>query len=380
MTEPPDLFPFLALCARAQGTPAQYELLRERAATLPSWEGVPFQAEAHGLEPLLYAHLQAAGISIPPHVEQQLQMRTMQHAHANHVRSKMLAQILGAFQSAGIQALVLKGAALAHLVYPRPELRVMRDVDLLVRAPEADRAQSLLLELGFHPPTYDLPADHAHLPAVKKVVEGLPVSVEMHRQLFSADTHLGVITYDDLAPLAQSFGLYGATAYTLGREDMLWHVYAHAFATPLTYEPLRLVWAADLVSLVEAWVDVMDWDTVQRRYRRAFNALPMLHHLTPWSDGVLERLSLDVPRVPGGTGQVFQGWPRFSLAAQREKGYWGILRDSFYPPEWWLRMHYGVGSNPASLWWMRLVRHPLHILGWMGDYLTRRINIKREKA
>jgi hypothetical protein len=171
-----------------------------------------------------------------------------------------------------------------------------------------------------------------------------------------------------LASAAQPFDLHGVTACTLGKEDMLWHVYAHAFGVPLTYEPFRLIWIADLISLVEAWIDGIDWDAVQRRYRRAFNALPMLHHLTPWSEEVLDRLAMDVRHTPAGVGQTFAGWPRFSLAAQREKGWWGMLRDTFWPPEWWLRVRYGAGG-PVSWLWHRCVGHPLHILREMPPYL-----------
>ena len=35
------------------------------------------------------------------------------------------------------------------------------------------------------------------------------------------------------------------------------------------YEPLRLIWVADLISLVEAWVDVLDWERVRRQYLRS---------------------------------------------------------------------------------------------------------------
>ncbi|MFZ5916043.1 MAG: nucleotidyltransferase domain-containing protein [Chloroflexota bacterium] len=375
MTHSEDLFALLALCARVQGHAAQYEQLRQRARALSCWDGLPAQAQAHGLEPLLYAHLQAAQVPIPPHVAQQLRIRTIQHAHANHVRLKVLAEALAALQVAGIPALALKGSALAHLVYPSPGLRVMRDIDLLV--PDAPGAQAVLLNLGFQPPSYDLPPDHSHLPAVKKWVDGQQVTVEIHHKLFASEAGLGITTYDDLAAAAQPFALGGGTAYALGKEDMLWHVYAHAFQVPLTYEPFRLIWIADLVSLVEAWVDTIDWDAVRRHDRRAFNALPMLHHLTPWSDHVLDRLDMDVRRVPAGVGQTFAGWPRFSLTTQREKGFVGILRDTFYPPAWWLRLYYGLGGGLA-LWWGWLVRHPLHILGCVGDYLAGRV--RRKKA
>jgi hypothetical protein len=361
-----DPFAFLALCARARGHPLQYERLCQCAHALCAQGELLALAEQNGLSPLLHAHLQTVGMDLDPQVKQQLQARVLQHAHANRVRAKRLAEVLAALQSAGIPVLVLKGAALAHLVYVQPGQRAMRDVDLLV--PDARRAQAVLLEMGFQPPAYDLPPDHPHLAAVKKIIDGQQVTIEVHHQLFAPQARLGTTSYADLAPAAQQFDLHGVTAYTLGKEDMLWHVYAHAFGAPLTYEPFRLVWVADLVSLVEAWIDEIDWDAVQRRYRRAFNALPMLHHLTPWSEVVRERLAMDVPHTPAGVGQPFEGWPRFSLAAQKKKGLWGTLRDTFWPPEWWLRVRYGVGGW-ASWLWVRYAKHPLHILREMPPYL-----------
>ena len=50
----------------------------------------------------------------------------------------------------------------------------------------------------------------------------------------------------------------GVAARTLGREETLWHIYRHAFCMPVICEPLRLIWVADLLSLVEAWVDLLD--------------------------------------------------------------------------------------------------------------------------
>lgn len=361
MTQTTDPFTLLALCARARGHPALYEQIDRLARTLPGdrWDDVLAQAEQHGLSPLLLAHLQVAGIDLDHQIKQQLQARVLQHAHANRVRAAVLAKTLAALQSAGIPTLVLKGAALAHLVYPAPSLRAMRDIDLLV--PDAPGAQAVLLEMGFQPPTYSLPPDHPHLPAVKKWVDGQQVTIEVHHQLFAPQARLGATTYADLAPAAQPFDLNGCAAYTLGKEDMLWHVYAHTFQVPLTYEPFRLIWIADLVSLVEAWIGEIDWEAVRHRYRQAFNALPMLHHLTPWLDHVLERLAMDVRRVPAGVGRTFEGWPRLSLAAQKDKGWCGTLRDTFWPPEWWLRVRYGVGG-PASWLWHRWIGHPLHII------------------
>src|SRR5687768_3287245 len=125
------IFPLLGLCARAHTHSTQTALLCERIQALQQWDALPIQAEAHGLVPLVYTHLQAADIAAPPAIKQQLLGYYMQHAHATRVRTQILTDILMCYQAVGIDALVLKGAALAHLVYPQPLLRPMRDIDIL---------------------------------------------------------------------------------------------------------------------------------------------------------------------------------------------------------------------------------------------------------
>jgi hypothetical protein len=365
-----DTFSLLALCARVQGHPAQYKQLKQQALALTEtgWRALPAQAESHGLTPLVYAHLQAAGISAPAVAQQQLQARAMQHSHANRVRAKTMAEVLAAFQASNIDALVLKGAALAHLIYPQPGLRPMRDVDLLVSPSQARQAQNLLAELGFNAslPGDSLPAKH--LPNAQRRAEGLPVSIEIHHNLYSNGAPATEL--EALRPKAVPFTIEGVTACALGYEDMLEHIYQH-MRVNILLDSLRLVWIADLVSLAEGYANEIDWPRVNPRVR---NALALCHWLTPLSDELRQTASLNVDHPPTGIGQEFQGWPRYALAAQRHKGYAAILRDTFFPAEWWLRFYYGLGSSPGpTLWWGRLERHPLHILGWVGHYLWHRV-------
>lgn len=365
MTQSENTYALLALCARAQGHPTQYQQLRQQAAKLTDWSNLPTQAESHGLTSLLDTHLQAAGISIPPAVQQQLQARAIQHSHANQVRAKALAEALTAFQAAGIETLVLKGVALAHLVYPQPGLRSMRDVDVLVSRSQARQAQAVLAELGFNAP---LPGDSLpakHLTVAQREGEGLPISVEIHHNLYAEGTPATEL--EALRPRAVSFTLAGVTAYTLSHEEMLEHIYRHM---RIIFNPLRLIWIADMVTLAERFVAEMHWPRVNPR---VLNALALCHWLTPLSEELFKAAAIKIGRPPQGIGQEFQGWPRYSLVAQRHKGYWDILHDTFFPAEWWLRFYYGLPSGPA-FWWGRFVRHPLHILGWGGHYLWHRAN------
>jgi putative nucleotidyltransferase-like protein len=368
----------LALCARAHGHPAHEQRLAQLVRQLPTWEGVAGAAEAHGLAPLLYTHLQAAGAALPIAVKQELQGYYLQHAHANRVRGQVLGELLAAYRAAGIDVLVLKGAALAQLVYPQPGLRPMRDIDLLVRAPDAPRAQALLVELGFTPPLSPgdgLPPDHHHLAASKRTAEGQQISVEVHHALNLNEPDRPPRSFAEFAPTARTFVIHGATAATLSYEDTLWHIYRHGFCMPLGSEPPRLIWAADLVSLVERMVEVLDWERVRRQYRAVYAILPLLHHLTPWSDQVLDRLRLPVTRAPARVGHMFQGWPQLGLVDQWPKGLWRILGDSLFPSPWWLRLYYGQGPSLGGYWraWSAHQRSLWPQIGIHAQQHTRRL-------
>ena len=176
-------YQLLAACACADAKRVSYDQLAQQANRLTCWDDLPTQAEAHSLGPLLYTYLRQAGVAVPPGVQRELQGLYLRHRHANEVRTRVLSEILAAFSDAGIETRVLKGAALAHLIYPQPGLRPMRDMDLLVKKNEALKAQAMLAELGFAAP---LPAHlpDKHLPAAARQTEGLSVSVELHHNLF----------------------------------------------------------------------------------------------------------------------------------------------------------------------------------------------------
>jgi hypothetical protein len=59
------------------------------------------------------------------------------------------AEILGAFEQAGVEALLLKGRALATLLYAPGEHRDYSDIDLLVAPHDVDVAEQTLASLGY---------------------------------------------------------------------------------------------------------------------------------------------------------------------------------------------------------------------------------------
>ncbi len=417
-TENSAIYRLLALCARAEGDAAHYGRLAQAAAKVADWEGVAAQAEAHGLAPLFYVHARSAGVQLPPATKRKLQGLYLRHHHANQVRTGVLHDILSAYHAAGVPALVLKGAALAHTVYPEPGLRPMSDLDILVREGDLWRAQSLLAGLGFDAPLPAGPAlAHRHLALAARRVEGLSIHVEIHHKLLSdyfdhaaSFIHLrsparpisapperaappgasGILGADltgfsakrpvrsDWAELEgltaplHPFDLAGLTAHTLSYEDTLGHLARHLASHVNVWDFGRLIWVADIVSLAERYAAEIDWEHVRRRYPAVLTTLSLLHFMTPLSDDLLSRAAISLGRAPHGIGIEFQGWPKTRRANWRQKGYRRVLRDTLFPSEWWLRLRYQVGST-RPLFWYRWVRHPLYILGHVVRAILERL-------
>ncbi len=82
------------------------------------------------------------------------------------LRSRELAGVLAALAAARIRPALVKGAALAHTVYPDPVCRPMGDLDLWVQSGEIAAAQAALEELGY----------------VQRIKPGRPVALQAHRQ------------------------------------------------------------------------------------------------------------------------------------------------------------------------------------------------------
>jgi len=363
-------FRLMALCSRVSCDAALYERIASQAATLDSqaWGTLPHRAEAHGIAPLLFTHLKAASAPVPIEVQRALRGLMLRHRLANRARMAVLRSILARLGTAGISVCVLKGAALAHLIYPTPDLRPMRDVDLLVRPSEARRAQRILREMGFAaPPAESVELPDKHMAAAQLDKAGFVLSVEVHHNLFAATYPLSM-TLDDLTEPPQAFDIDGQPAYALDHADMLWHLCQHMRLSSGVFGANRLIWMADIVSYAEHFASEIDWARLSARYPIVINTLSLLHFLTPLSEELLASAAIPLGPAPRGIGLDFEGWPRTSIRAQREKGAWGILRDTFAPPEWWVRLYYGLGSA-APLFTTRWLRHPWHILGWVAHLI-----------
>lgn len=115
------------------------------------WDRVLELSRVHGTTELVRYRLRKGGHwnSVPEPVRATLDSwhHTMRIRHL--MIARQLSSILAATESAGIDPVILKGAALAATAYPDPALRPMVDIDLLVSQRELAPMAGIMGRLGY---------------------------------------------------------------------------------------------------------------------------------------------------------------------------------------------------------------------------------------
>ena len=115
------------------------------------WDKLLIALKNQWISPLLYWKITtlSSASHLPNHVVEQLRNAFLWSRFRTLQMEKQLSGMLGAFQHAGIEILILKGPALARSVYPDPATRPSSDLDILIKPSQVKRAGVLLEELGY---------------------------------------------------------------------------------------------------------------------------------------------------------------------------------------------------------------------------------------
>jgi putative nucleotidyltransferase-like protein len=179
--------------------------------------------------------------------------------HQQVIIKPALGRTLEALDEAGLQPVVLKGAALAWTVYREASLRTFADLDLLLPSEQIGRAAEVLTAHGWRSRGVG-PANHHHLPALL-TADGR-AAVELHHRLLPAKSPYR-LDPGRLRARARRSVLAGREALVLGPVDALHHACLHlAWADRYGRYPLRGL--VDVLALATADAPELDWaDLVQ---------------------------------------------------------------------------------------------------------------------
>lgn len=176
---------------------------------------------------------------------------------------RRLVAVADVLDEAGIEVVVLKGAVLAHTVYPDPSWRPFGDLDLLVRTRDWDRITSLLGELGMRRrlpqprPGFDKRFGKAAVFVSRGGAE-----VDLHRTLTAGPFGLWIDT-DELIDRAVTFEIGGRRLRRLDDTALLLHASIHA---SLGWRPPLLWTVRDVAQIARS--DRVNWDDLLGLVRR----------------------------------------------------------------------------------------------------------------
>ena len=190
-----------------------------------------------------------------------------------------LQEVLRSLQSEGIEAIILKGAALAKQVYRDPGLRPFKDIDILVRKRDLNRAHAKLRNLGYQITWKGYPIP---VPSDTDLrYRAARQYFHTEKSLLSIDLYWQLIRYPFIVPIDHS-GLWDRAstvkigdinARALSPEDTIFHL-SLDFTMDLWYGQPELRSLRDIAEITRC--QEVDWDALVSRTHEAL--IPSLYY------------------------------------------------------------------------------------------------------
>lgn len=212
-----------------------------------------------------------------------------------------LKKILSALDAIGVEICLLKGSAMIAGYYQNLALRVMGDIDILVRKQEVKKIIHALAPLGWvmnHPAELDrrLRGGFIEVSLTHTVTQA---RLDVHWFIFPDSTFDPVLRQYQHRRVAVAFEKFQIQTMMLAPEDLLIHTITHG----LKYSPVPLIrWIADAVVILQRTPE-FDWSyflsqidglDIHWVMRRAFVYLQQ-HQFVNIPEAVMATLSLYTP-------------------------------------------------------------------------------------
>lgn len=238
-------------CCRPMSTEMAAAIRATTQATDFDWARFLRVAERQRVVSLSWQGLQLAGVTPPVAIVDKLKARAQADAMAGLRLSASALQAAAALETKGIPCAMLKGPALAHALFGSVAVRRSKDLDLLVRPEDFDRAAETLIAAGY---TRTTPAAQLQSPALLSRYRALrkdfgftnatqTVQIELHHRLTDSPSLLP--TPPSERWIDGSLG-EGRTIRTLAPDDHLLYLCVHGAG----HAWMRLKWLVDVAVLI----------------------------------------------------------------------------------------------------------------------------------
>lgn len=195
------------------------------------WDYILTRSREHRFLPLLnWTLVQCAALDrVPQVVRQTLGETYRQQSLRALIVQRELLMLHRVLEEADVAHVFLKGAFLAQVTYPHPALRPVRDIDVVVRPQDAERAQTALITAGYTP-RKEAPGkisayveQEKHLPALVSPSRRIKIELHVH-----VDKPGGILGGLDAFRNIAEHKLGGETLSFMDPTDLFVHLCVHA--------------------------------------------------------------------------------------------------------------------------------------------------------
>ena len=296
-----------------------------------------------------------------------MQLDAAQQWHALYALKQMAAikRLMLVLDEAGFKPVVLKGFGLAHASYPDPALRPLRDVDLLLTAEEAARAQAVLIANPHYrvapwAGSYGVEYNH-QLPEIQDI--DYELTIEIHHRINARNWSQEPLLLDMIRSEAIDLKIMGIAVAVPSHLSNFLHLVEHAtLHHAFENGPLIL---ADLHYLVTR--HPMDWQQVRAEATRMglLRSLQLLFALAQdlgasWVPaGLIDTTALDPAHVAAAKTAMLQPREqseqnkllrRLETRAGGDSGWWAAVRRAARPDPYELAKLAGCRPDEWRRW------------------------------
>lgn len=168
----------------------------------------------HHMHMLVYQGAVTCGISRKTETMQKLFRDYCRGMLQSEGQMAAVTALCRAFEEAGIDYMPLKGCRMKPL-YPKPELRIMSDADILIRMEQYDRIRAIVQSLGY---THKVESDHEY------VWQSDRLFLELHKRLIPSYNEDYYAYFGDGWRLAKK---QNGFCYSMTAEDELIYLFTH---------------------------------------------------------------------------------------------------------------------------------------------------------
>lgn len=231
----------------------------EPGAVAPDEVALLKVAQAEGVLALCHDQLRrsSAWMSYPEALRAALTQHTYQAVAVEMMRAVELREVLSALARENLPVLLLKGAALAYVLYPEPHLRSRCDTDLLLASRgDAERAWRVLQTLGYQRPNAVSGDLITHELGCYKTGHGrLTHVLDVHWRLNNTALFSERFSFAELAAAVVPIPLLGPHAHGLNSVHALLLACMHRITHLPEGNADRLIWLYDIHLLAQSLTD-----------------------------------------------------------------------------------------------------------------------------